>query len=901
MTDPKSENVATSQPIDEIWPRISALLDEALALEPQQRRAWLDELERADPEAASHLDSCLADIELLQSGEFLTGDSPAAPFAATLAGQRIGAYTLERCLGYGGMGAVWLAHRDDGRFEGRVAVKLLNAALIGHPTEQRFVREGTLLARLQHPNIAHLIDAGIAAGGQPYLVLEYVEGERIDHYCQQHVPSIEKRLVLFLTVLDAVSHAHRNLIVHRDLKPANILVTAEGRAKLLDFGVAALLEPDEQGGELTRQAPPGLTIAYAAPEQLRGGTVTTATDVYALGLILYTLLTEQPPVATDGKTASEVMHAVMETDVPPPSKTALPASTRRALAGDLDNIVAMALRKDPAQRYPSVDAFAQDLRRYLASEPVMARPDALGYRAGKFIRRHRGAVAATLLVALSLVGTAIVTSLLMADARQQRDQARFESRRAEMVSDFMGTLLMSDGGPDRPALDAAQRLDLGVELLEKQYGSDRRFLGLMLVQLAHQYRGAVDVRRADELYERAHAIGRQIDDAELMAAALCSRAYNDTLAAISAGALERLHEAEQLMQRAGGTQATTRATCLLAGAQLEGMASRPQAAESLLREAMEAIEAEGSEHRPIYVKAITDLGGIYLSNNQPAAAFEMAELAGAVHERNGRGNTAARLVARQNAAISLSAMGETRRALEQYEIILRRSRELESTRLAPSFYAVNYGSLLLAMRRPQEALTAIEPALQRARAGGSPKSVLQALRHYGAALLAVGRVNEAAAASDEMTRLAAKMDRNSQALAEHLRTEIALQRGDLDSARTSSKAALELAGYRSQHAERALNRTLLLAGNVALRARALEDAQTYARDALQRTESLARGAETSADVGEALLLLAKIEIARGSVANAKPLLTRAARCLENALEQKHPLAVEARQLLVAES
>jgi tetratricopeptide (TPR) repeat protein len=448
-------------------------------------------------------------------------------------------------------------------------------------------------------------------------------------------------------------------------------------------------------------------------------------------------------------------------------------------------------------------------------------------------------------------------------------------------------------------LSTSQRLERGVELLERQYKSDPRFLGLMLVQLAHQYRGSVEIRRADELYARAYEIGRRIDDAELMATARCSHAYADALSAITTSAAEHLREGKLLLQRLDTPSATIRATCLLAGAQLEGMASRPQAAESLLREAMRAIEAEGSEHRPIYVKAITDLGGIYLGNNQPAAAFRMAELAGEVHERNGRGDTSARLVARQNAAISLSAMGERRRALEQYELVLRRTRELEPQGLEPSFYAVNYGSLLVYMRRPQEALTIIEPGLRRARAGGSPKRLLQALCTYGAALVALSRPDEAAAAADEAAQLATKMDRNSQALVESLRTEIAIERGDLDGAGTSSKAALELAGYGTEHAERQLNRALLLATRVALRAGALAEAETYAQAALRRTESLARGADTSADVGEALLLLAKIKIAQGSTAGAKPLLIRAARCLENALEKQHPLALEARQLLAA--
>jgi tetratricopeptide (TPR) repeat protein len=277
----------------------------------------------------------------------------------------------------------------------------------------------------------------------------------------------------------------------------------------------------------------------------------------------------------------------------------------------------------------------------------------------------------------------------------------------------------------------------------------------------------------------------------------------------------------------------------------------------------------------------------------------MAELAGEVHERNGRGDTSARVVARQNAAISLAAMGETRLALEQYEIALRRARELEAQGHEPTYYAVNYGSLLVSMRRPQEAAAVIEPALQRARTAGSPKGLVQALRNYGAALLGSGRSDEAAAAAEEAAQIAAKMDRNSQAMIENLRTEIALERSDLNAARAGSQAALKLAGYDTEHAERQLNRTLLLAAAVTLRTGELADAETYAQAALRRTDAVARGPETSADVGEALLLLAKVRIAQGATTDAKPLLIRAARCLENALDQQHPLAVEARQLLSA--
>src|SRR6185503_14436605 len=226
--------------LEERWHEISPLLDQALDLPGSERESWLQDLATRAPELAAHVRSCLMGVAELVDGKFL--EAPIHSQLPTgLEGHTVGAYTLERPLGFGGMGTVWLAHRSDGRFEGQVAVKLLNAALVGHPSEQRFAREGRVLARLQHPNIARLLDAGVEAGRQPYLVLEYVRGERIDEYCKQRGLGIEQRIRLFLEVLAAVAHAHSNLVVHRDLKPSNILVTGQGEVKLLDFGIAALL------------------------------------------------------------------------------------------------------------------------------------------------------------------------------------------------------------------------------------------------------------------------------------------------------------------------------------------------------------------------------------------------------------------------------------------------------------------------------------------------------------------------------------------------------------------------------------------------------------------------------------------------------------------------------------
>jgi serine/threonine-protein kinase len=899
MTQSPTDTSGPARAHEDAWASISPLLDEALALAPEAREAWLIELFARAPEAAATVRGYLQDLARLNSEGFLDGAATAAFPEATLAGKRIGAYTLERRLGYGGMGTVWLAHRSDGRYEGRAAVKLLNAALIGHPAEQRFIREGSVLARLQHPNIAHLIDAGVAHGQQPYLVLEYVEGERIDRYCETRDLTVEQRIRLFIDVLAAVAHAHRNLIVHRDIKPPNILVTSNGAVKLLDFGVAALLAPEAGAEELTRHAAPGLTPEYAAPEQLRGEPVTTATDVYALGLVLFVLLAGRTPLATEGKTAAEILRATLESDAPAPSRVAVDVRRGRLLRGDLDNIIAKALRRDPAERYAAVESFAQDLRRYLAHEPVSARPTSFAYRAGKFVRRHRGGIVSAALVGVALVAAVIVTTTQMLEAQRQRDRARYESRRAEATSDFMTLLLMSEGGAGRAALTPHERLERGVELLDRQYRSDPRFLGRMLLQLAHQFRGDIQTRRANELYARAFELGREHDDVELMIAAQCNQAYALTLANLREGVLERIEDANGMLPRLRSADATLRATCLLARAQFEAHGANPAAAEPYLKEAIAGLEAEGSTHRPIYVRSLVDLGGVYLRTQRPAAALEMAERTGAVHEANGRGDTTARNVSRQNAAVSLGAMGEFRAALEQQRMALQRTMEIEGPTAVPPFYPINFAGLSLRMGDADAAREALSEVIPRTRAAGNPTWLLHALRIEAEALLSLGRLDEARRVADEAEDLAHDAEPGIRAQTEVVQAQLALAGNDLPEAQRRSARALELAGYKSATPHRYLPRALLTAAATAVQTGSYAEAEAYARDALTHYEAVARGAETSADVGEALLALARARMAQGAGVEAKSLLERAAVCLTNGLSEAHALTTEARRSLAS--
>ena len=395
------------------WRELDPYLDEALSLPDEERVAWLAALDAEKPAIAELLRELLAEQREAAAEGFLEAIPSRQPTESSLAGQTVGPYTLVSPIGHGGMSSVWLAERSDGRFDRRVAVKFLSAAHIGHG-EERFTREGGMLARLSHPHIAQLIDAGVSPAGSPYLVLEHVNGEPIDRYCERHGCDVRARLLLFLDVLSAVGHAHASSIVHRDIKPSNVLVTNDGQVKLLDFGIGKLLDDDGAGHPtmLTRNAGAGLTPEYAAPEQLTGGTVSPATDVYALGVLLFVLLTGRHP-AGDVRSTADLVKQVVHDEPPRGSACATDEKLRRTLRGDLDTILSKALKKDSRDRYESVQAMADDLRRYLHDEPISARPDSIVYRMSKFARRHRGwaaaaagasVVAASLTVAYHVMG-----------------------------------------------------------------------------------------------------------------------------------------------------------------------------------------------------------------------------------------------------------------------------------------------------------------------------------------------------------------------------------------------------------------------------------------------------------------------------------------------------------------
>jgi eukaryotic-like serine/threonine-protein kinase len=470
------------------WEKVREIVDAALECPPGQRRGYLDKA-CPEPLVRRYVESLVLSYE--QAGSFLEqpavigGAGPLPENEADVwAGRRIGPYEIIDEIGEGGMGAVYRARRADDQYQKQVAIKLVRSGLATSFTLARFKAERQILANLDHPNITRLLDGGATEEGQPYLVMDYVQGLPLDEYCDQHKLIVTERLRLFRTVCSAVQYAHQNLVIHRDIKPSNILVTRDGVPKLLDFGIAKILDPASAAPEAVRTQTMVrlLTPEYASPEQLRGENITTASDVYSLGVVLYELLTGRRPYHLSGRLLDEMARVVAEMQPEKPSSAVVgaeqvtsgrllkltpgaaygaregsPQKLRRRLSGDLDNIVLTALRKEPQRRYASVEQFSEDVRRHLEGLPIVARPDTLSYRSSRFTKRHATAVTAAVLVAISLMAGLAVA---LQEARVARLQRARAERRFNDVRELANSLLFDihDAIKDLPGSTSARKL-----------------------------------------------------------------------------------------------------------------------------------------------------------------------------------------------------------------------------------------------------------------------------------------------------------------------------------------------------------------------------------------------------------------------------------------------------------
>lgn len=632
-------------PIDATrWQRLSPWLDQVLDLPAEQRPAWLDDLAGRDAALAAELRALLAGGTAGHAAQVLQGAAPALEMSSW-AGRRIGAYTLVEPLGEGGMGSVWLAERSDGRFEGRAAVKLLHAGLVQRALAERFRREGAILARLAHPHIARLVDAGLTEEGQPYLVLEHVAGERIDRWCDARQLDLRARIALFAQVLQAVQHAHVQLVVHRDLKPANVMVDDAGAVKLLDFGIAKLIDDEgaAEATELTRDAGRVLTPLYAAPEQTRGDTVTTATDVYALGLLLYLLLTGQHPrVAAAGKSvvggaplppASRVVtdtgrRSADELQTAAAARGTTPARLAHALAGDLDNILAKALRDDAAERYATVAAFADDLQRHLDGHTVSARPDSWAYRTSRFVQRHRAGVALASLALAAIVTAAGVAEHQRRGAEVERDLANRQRENAEAIVMFLGEQLRQVDEPGLPAYPG-QRVDLAQRRAEQLFHDTPEVLVPLYARFHVMNVGLNRIEAADRIAAAVEALAGRSPDPLLRATVWCGP-HRDDLSDVQA--VERIDRGLALLDSDPGS-AATRSRCLFHRSQhMKGMDRFDDA----LRDLDAAQQADPALLRRVgtlgYLRSrallLNELGQVHAAEQAQAQLMEQLQAAG---------------------------------------------------------------------------------------------------------------------------------------------------------------------------------------------------------------------------------------------------------------------------------
>ncbi len=579
------------------WQRIDAALDEILVLPPGEWHAAGRRLSGGDEAFRRELESLLAQV----GGEdpvldFPTGTPPlgrASPRVGLPPGNRIGAYRVVELLGVGGMGEVYRAERADGQFEHQVAIKLMRREVGDRP--QRFHAERQILARLEHPNIAGLHDGGVAEDGRLYMVMDLVIGQSITRWCEAHRSSLAERLKLFLAVCDAVAYAHRKLVIHRDLKPNNVFVTEEGDPKLLDFGVARLL--DESRNEETRHD--ALTPGYAAPEQLTGGQITTATDVYALGMLLFELLTGANPWGYGGMPLATLVGRILQADVPLASRFAasrqLPPVPPRELAGDIDAIIAKAVRKEPDSRYGSVTLLQADIVRMLRSEPVSAREGARMYVAGRFFKRHRWGVMAGGVVAAAILAAVVGIAWQGHVAKQQ-------AARALAVKNFLVTVFRASDpriARDKPRgqITAKELLDGSVSRIGQEFANQPE-LQLELLGIAGEIYGyLLDDERYDALMKQRVSLARQLygDLDPLVIEGVITEAWENIYTENFSVANQKLRDSDALLRRAHLDQSALRAEWWLARDRALG--STPNA-EALRHEAVDHAVALFAKYDP---------------------------------------------------------------------------------------------------------------------------------------------------------------------------------------------------------------------------------------------------------------------------------------------------------------
>jgi len=901
------------------WAKISPFLDQALDVSPLERTAWLAQLAGSEPDIAIAIRALLAGRDELEAQGFLEGSIVVAPPAPSLAGKRVGSYTIDSLVGRGGMGEVWLALRNDGRFEGRFALKFLYSGSAAASALDRFRREGRLLGRLTHPNIARLIDAGATPNGQPYLVLEYVDGERIDRFCDVRSLDIEARLRLVLDVLSAVAHAHANLVVHRDIKPSNVLVTKDGQVKLLDFGIAKLLETEGQAAAelaLTREGGAALTPEYAAPEQVTGGPVTTATDVYSLGVLTYVLLTGQHPAGTGAQSVADLVEAIVERESSRLSdavtsrklegaaenaakRGATPDKLRRLLRGDVDTIVAKALKKNPQERYASATALADDIRRYLRHEPIGARPDTIAYRSARFVRRNRLAVTLASLAVIAGVAGVAGTLIQAHTARVQRDFAFGQLKRSQEHDEFL-EFLLSNAAPIGKPFSANDLLARGARIVERQHaGNDDRRADLM-IWIGRDYLAQDQNADGRRLLEKAYELAHSLSDPAIRAAASCALA--DSFARD-----EEVRRAESLYQEglrelSGDPRfALVRVSCLRDGSEIARDNGDTLQGVARAQEAQRVLRASPFRTDVLDMAISLDLASAYSEAGQDLNSLAEFERVGMLQSSLGMDETQDAAVLFTNWGLELDQVGRPLAAERIYRRALDINRDDQGQGAVFPMVLLNYARILRELDRLNEAADYAERAYAKAILARDELIINQSLLERARIYLALHRPDRASDLLMEAEpRLRQRLPEGHYAFASLAgeRSLIALEKGEISAAMQlgNQAVAIDDAAIKAG-GEGAFYLPTLLVHRSAIEiadrkpARAAADANR----ALRELQS-ARLGTFSSKMGYAYLALARALGAQGKEGEAHSAARSATEHLESALGPDHPDALAARQL-----
>jgi eukaryotic-like serine/threonine-protein kinase len=884
------------------WEQIEALFAELVSLGSKERAQFLDRACTDRPELRAELESLLtahdtesgpldAPVSLGENDVDVAGELPA--------GTRLGPWQVLNLIGRGGMGEVYLAMRADGAFQQRVAVKLLAPGSVAEST--RFQSEREILARLQHPGIARLLDGGVFRDGRPYMVMEYVEGLPLAEYCAKEKLDRTARLKLFMEVCDVVSYAHRSLIVHRDLKHGNILVNREGRVKLLDFGIAKLLDAVAVAGADEKTSAP-LTPSYAAPEQLTGKPITTATDVYAIGIVLFELLTGRRPFHSSDMPVAQAVRSLLHEKAPTASRMAqvhpdspVPAAQ---IAGDLDAIVAKCLRKEPEHRYESVGALQRDIQRHLNAEPVTAREGARLYVMGRFLRRHRWSVAAVTAFVLSLAVGLAVVSWQAHRIALERDIAKRAATREEAVRYYLTRMFrnsVANGGGPEPTT-AKNMLDRSAQRVLAEYRDDPYLAGKVVETLADLYGALGDVEGQAPLLEGFIAQAGPEANPESLALVRQKLANVELLLGHVPRAAELLDPAEAYWKTDPQRYAEQRLEGLVVRGRLQRAQGDMEGSIATYQVALRGrIALSGRDHAET-ATLYNSLAITYAAANRLDEALRAYRQALAIHETLGRSDELDALVMRGNMGTLAYRLGRIDEAEEMLRNAFEKQRALSGDSAAVAAAMSSYGSIRNLRRRPDapEILsTAMKMGIHFA-GPGSPVAV-QARLLYGETLFDRGQREAALAALKENLAIARKQLGANHLLVLRTRlglARIALTSGDVD------RAEKELAELETELRKQGVPAVLALAQTLITRADALlaqgnaPQAVTLLNGALQIREQILWA--QSWEIGEARERLGEA-LAELNDPRAKGLLASAMPILDSQLGPDHPLSIRARK------